>query len=606
MSDTKIQIGLSPEEVVSALKQMGEETNKLAKTMDTQLGQKASQSINDLKDNAERGTNQITKFFSNMGTRIREDLKTAFDATSVLAGAKFAKEIGAGVQGILDMDRAFDRLNVRMGLSTRQMEDFRRSAGRATAEAGVNIKDVQPGLMSAASRGGVRDPAQMTAIASALAQSRQINPELDTASVTDDVAEILKRQGMKMNGANFSQTMDAINAATVNGGFRNSNDAAAQIASIAPYAQKLGLDTRQMSGLASVASKSSDSGENILRQLLERGTDRMHGGDARINDLFGAKIFNNGKLDAKALAGVNTGRLGDLSEQVLSDVGGLTGANGADLKLFVETFKENMNNFDEVVNGANETSVQFKTATMNVGTQLDMFRERLKEAGSEIGHGLMEMVQGVVNQDPSNKGLSHLASAVWDNKGDLAAGAGMSIGASLLMGGGIRGLIGSKVADAEGIQKVYVTNAGEIAAGQAAGGALSTAGGLALKYGKNLLANAAILGGESLGAIGGMGMGALAGSAAMVAGAGAAGYGAGKYLVNPLIGNDGSAGAALYDMLNGGGQTTGGRGVMSPEEYRAMTSAAFLTALREHDAGRSKTLTNPSSVRGQGASVGNR
>jgi hypothetical protein len=594
MAETKIEIGLSPEEVVAALSAMGDEVKKFQAVIEDALGKKASQAVNDLKDTADKGTNAITKFFSNMGTRIREDLKTAFDVSSVIAGAKFAREIGEGVKSVLDMERAFDRLNVRMGLSTTQMAEFKRTAGRATADAGVNLQDIQPGLLSAASRGGVRDPKQMSIIAGVLAQSRQINPQLDAGTAMDDVAEILKRQHLDINGENVRKTFDAINAATVRGGFKNSNDAAAQLAHMSGTAGMLGMDTRTMAGLAAVASKSGDTGEDILRQILSKGTGLDRG--QAFNAQVGADVFKNGKLDPQALGRIDTSRFGNISPQVLEKITGVSGASGADFKQFVETMRDSMGDFDKVVNGMNETADEFGTATQSTAAKIEMFKARVTQAGAEIGESIMEMVTGLANQDSSNKGLQHLAGSVWHNKGDLAVAGGLSLGAAMLTGGGIRSLLGGKIADAQGIQKVYVTNAGEIA-GESSVGTIAKYGSTALNYGKTILANAAILGGESLSGIAGMGAGAIISSGAAVAGAGYAGYQFGKHIVNPLVGNDGQLGEMAADWMYG----NGGGGGMSTEQLSDAVYKGHLKATMEAETKRRlPSATNPSRWPSQG------
>lgn len=460
MADTKISISLDPQDVIQSLKRISQEAKATSEQLEDSLGKNASGSISDLKNAAENGTNQITKLFSNMGTRIREDLKTAFDVSSVLAGANFAKQIGEGVKSVFDMERAFDRLGVRLNLTGRQMDDFKRSAGQAVSSAGVDLKDVNPGLMEAAGRGGVKDPEQLTLIARSLAESRQIDPTLDTASVTDNIAEILQRQGIKMTGANFGSTMDAINSATANGGFHNAGDAASMISKLAQYSTTNGMSTRQLAGLATVGSQGGDASRSLLNQILSEGG--KTGGSERINALFGQEVFKNGQLDPAALAKVNTKQFG--RESIFGDATGLGGANGGDLKMLVDTFKNNMGSFKTVVDGTNETAEQFDKATQSWAAQTELFKKRLNNTGREIGDSLVETITGLYRGDGSKaaSGLSHGLSAISENKGDLAVAGGLTLLTGIIAGNGVRGLMGSAAAAANGDQRVYVTNAGEI------------------------------------------------------------------------------------------------------------------------------------------------
>ena len=602
--DTSIKIGLSPEEVIAALKQMGDQVGKLAAQMDDALGKKSSQSINDLKDNAEKGTNQISKFFSNMGTRIREDLKTAFDVSAIMAGANFAKQIQEGVRGVFDMERAFDRLGVRLNLTTRQMEDFKRQVGRVTAANGVNVTDIQGGLMAAASA-GVKDPKQLTMVAESLSRARQIDPGVGSGeAITDNIAEILRRQHLEINGANFQKTMDALNGATATGNFRDTNDAGSHVAALSAYSSTNGMDTRQLAGIATMASKGGPAVQALLNQILEGGGGPDQG--ARLNATLGREVFKNGKLDANELGKVNPNQFGATS--ILGEASGLSGANGGDLKVLIETFRDNMDSFKQVVDGTNETAKQYDAVSQSWAAKTEAFKARLQNAGREFGDGLAQYVDGLTSGDSEKKagGIGNMAGTLWDNKGDLAAGGALTLGAGMLMGGGIRGLMGRATASATGVQQVYVTNAAEIK-GDGVGDKLGImdkvmGSSVGKKVGSivgGMVANAMILGPASLSTIGGMGAGAIGMAGAGVAAAGAVGYGVGKG-VNYLTGNEGQMGEKLYDYLN---PDTSAPSNLSPQQVSDLMAAGMLKALREHD-NKPSLFTNPSSVRGQGPKVG--
>jgi len=197
--------------------------------------------------------------------------------------------------------------------------------------------------------------------------------------------------------------------------------------------------------------------------------------------------------------------------------------------------------------------------------------------------GLASQRSEALNKIVSGASLGGLAVGGLATAG--LAGAALWYGRKMLKGaGGLKGLLGGAgsaaagiaagkaVEAATGVQPVFVTNwpagglgggrlAGDLAGSKAGRGLLGKAGQLArsgwgrmLGLGSSTLGAlgstaSAVLAAKSLGAIGAMGAGALATSGAMVAGAGALGYGAGSLANKYLI--DGTAlGDKIGEALN--------------------------------------------------------
>jgi len=476
MAADQMQMDFDPRKVLQSLQDIGVETKRLAAIIDDSLGKNAAKSINTLEESAQKGTGKIESYFRNLGTRIREDLKTAFDASGIVAGAKFAKDLGDGVRQVLDMERAFDRLNTRLMLSNKQMNDFKNNVGRKVSATGQKLEDVLPGVETAAAKGGVKSPEQLAAIGEALAQAKATTGE-GTDTLADTIVEILKNEGKEISAKSFKETLDAMQGTRVSGAFKNANDAGTAIEQLSPYAKQFGLSTREMGGMAATASGAGSSGNDILRQLLEKAS--KPGGMDQMNAIFGQKVFNNGKLDQGALGKINTKRFGQFSQQAMEEATGLSGASGADLARFVDAFKNNMDSFKKVTAGANETSDQFAIATDNFASGIDRFKEKTKEAAREIGESVAQLGKDAIQGNFKKLGddASGVIKSVSENKGQVAAAGLLTAGVGILaggainrmlgkLGGGAGGLMGGvlkgEAAKAAGIEPVYVVNASEI------------------------------------------------------------------------------------------------------------------------------------------------
>jgi hypothetical protein len=494
---------------------MSSEMKKLAEEFEKSLGKKAAGSIETLEDAAEKGTNKITQYFRNLGQRVKEDLKTAFDATRVLEGAKFANDIGSGVKQVLDMERAFDRLNTRLGMSKDNLRNFKKELGQKVANTGQKLEDIIPGVETFASKGQLKDPKQLASVGEMLGQIKATTGE-DTAGLSDTVVDILKNSGQNINANTIKQTLDALQATRVGGAFKTAGDAAGAIegltAGLSPKQLKeMGLGTRELGGLASMASRGGDQGQQILQSIMKMST--QAGGKDLVNSLLGQSVFKNGKMDVGALGKVDKDRFGKYSEQVM---GSAFSQDQAGLSRFFDSLKTGMDDYKKVVSGTDEMANQFGQATDNFASKLDQFKEKSKEAGREIGAGLSRMVNGILSGNAGEiaGGLGDAGTGIKDNAGTVAGAVGATTIAALMAGGGLNSLlkkipggglaksvVGGQMAEAMGVQQVYVVNAAEIGGG---GGILQTGlmgkmGGLAGMATKGLGVGAAAMGGWAIG-----------------------------------------------------------------------------------------------------------
>ena len=526
------------------MQKVGEATKQLAETMENSLGKDAPKSFDKLEKAAENGTNKVYTYFKNLGTRIKEDLSSAFDLSKVTVGLSALKGLGSGISQVLDMEKAFDKLNTRLGLTNKQLDQFKTNVGRRVAATGQDIESVLPGVETVAAKGGMKDTGQLAAVAELLGQMKATTGE-ETGGIADKVVEMLKDQGKEITAGNFKAAMDAISKTRVTGAFKGAEDAAHAMQSItaiiSPEKQKkLGLGTAQIGGLVAAASKAGEGGQAILQKILETST--KAGGQALLNSLFSTQLFKGGKLDTKAMAKMSKKGLGAYSEQVLAET---TGVGQADLSRFIEAMRDNQKDLSAVANSSNETAKQFEMATDNLAGTIDKFKHKTMQAGLEVGTAFGELGNHILGGkfQEAKKDIAKVGKKIWENKETLLkAGAGV-IGGAVLAGGGINsllkkigggGIVGqgagmakdiaiAKELKAAGIevQPVMVINAQEIgdAASKGTGDLGDKLGDLAKEGGGGKFGKVLSIGGKVLGAAG-----AVVGAGAAGAAVGTAAY----------------------------------------------------------------------------------
>jgi hypothetical protein len=606
LADTNIQIEFDPKKVLDRLKDLEQSFKGLAGTIDDSLGKDAPKSIAKMEDAAEQGSNKISAMFRNLGTKVKEDLKNAFDLGSVVTGLKALNGLGEGIKQVFEMERAFDRLNTRLKLTNQQMRDFKVNVTNKVANTGQKLEDVLPGVETVAAKGGVKSPEQLADIAEQLGKSKAITGE-DTNSLADTVVQILKNQGEKVTSESFKKTLDVLEGTRTSGSFKSAGEAGSAIndltKGLTPEMQKsMGLDTRKLGALSAVASQSGEGGMDTLNKILKTG--QSAGGQEKINAIFGSQIFKNGQISTEGLKGINKNNLGQFSSQSMADA---TGLDQAALSRFIDSFKENTKSLSDVANGANETSTQFDQATDNFSFSIDKFKENVKKAGMQIGDSFSETANDLFHGRTEKLGADggKIASSLYENKGAVAGGLAATLGIGLLTGGGVGrllgkvgggGMIGGAVKGAAakeaGIDPVYVTNAQEI--GESV---------------ESENSNFGSMGGDLVSKIGGVAKGA-----AMVAAAGAAGYGVGL-LINKIPGvarGEAAIGDTIGDAIRGPSDLSGSKqnainakdfndrngGNLTPEQYAQAVTDGTLKAYKEVLA--KQHMTNPSAVQPRG------
>ena len=482
MAETTLDLDLDPKKVIASLSEVSKHAQELAKRIEDSLGKEVPKQIEKMEDATEKGTNRMSGFFRNLGTRVKDDLKAAFDATRILSGMKFTDELAEGVKQVFTMERAFDRLNVRLGLSIKNLGEFKSKVNQKVAATGADIGSVLPGVETFATKGQIKNPEQLANISEMLGKVNVTTGE-DTHALSEHIVEILKRQKLDLTDKNVKATLDALQASRING-FGSITEAASAMEQTSGFAVNdyFKMSGREMAGLTSTASQAGDNGNQILNHILQKAATGPGQMDA-LNAIFGKEVFKNGKFDAEAMGQVDVKKFGAHSQATLEAA---TGAFGPDLNRFIEAFKKGSKSFKEVVNGANETATQYDKSSKNLATMIAQFKNQTKAAASDVGSGLSQSINSLLHGDlkGTGQGLLQAGGAVYENKGVLSGAVATTAAMSFLMGGGINSLLkkvpgggilskvaGAEVAEAVGVQKVYVVNAGEMGGGGGLGGA---------------------------------------------------------------------------------------------------------------------------------------
>jgi len=227
----EIKLNLDPKQILDSMNDVSENVKKLTEVIEESLGKNAPKSIEAMDKSAEKGANSIASRFKDLGKRIKEDLKTAFDVSGLMAGIKMIDQLGAGVKEVFSLERAFDRLNTRLQLTGKNFLDFKKNVGTSIASTGQKLEDIFPGIEVAASKGNVKDPKEIAQIGKALAQVRAATGE-STDALANSVVEILKTQGKKVTAQTFQQTLNVLQGTRVSGSFKTSGEAGGAIEGI--------------------------------------------------------------------------------------------------------------------------------------------------------------------------------------------------------------------------------------------------------------------------------------------------------------------------------------------------------------------------------------
>ena len=436
MSDEKLEMDLDPKKVIAGLMEMSKASQKLNEDMEKAL-KGIEKNFQGLEDKSQETGNKISSQFRNLGNKLKEDLKNLIDVGKVFGGLSMANEVKKGADQILSMEQAVARLNTRLGLTKKEMTQFSNSVGRSAANAGIDPEKLWPGIEEMSAKGGVKSPQQLAEIADVLAKTSAVTHE-DTGGLSDVIIQILKDQGKQVTSATVKDAADALASTRVNGAFSSSTEAGeaikAMTANLKPdQLNQMGLGTRELGGLAAMASRGGERGNEIMQSIMQ--TASSPGGKEKINSILGASIFDkNGKMDVSAFKNVSQEAWGKYTSQGRAAA---LNVNQADLSRFITSMQGNQATYGAITKGSGEVNKQFDVGTNSTGDTINKFKGKAIEGVREIGDGFMQFVHGDFKD-----GIEESANGLTDNFEQVGTAAAATGASAVMTGSGVTGLLG--------------------------------------------------------------------------------------------------------------------------------------------------------------------
>lgn len=514
-------------------------------------------------DNLTEQTKKTTTFLedlSNVGRRVSDQLKDDFKALASLnavAGAlKLSEQFKGSLKETADLSDMVRKLGITFGIARSEFTNFQTSLTKGLGEIGLS-SDVASKTMEGLATSGT----QVKGEASILGYSK----------TAGQLASVTRQQGQEGN-------ISALIAQTIQARGGNVNDMK-QVAHVAEDVRRVFNATGQ--GAQETLGKMKEIFSGMSKDFREKITSRGLASLAAASTVAGPQStkfieeflakspIQRKALEAQGMKGVFTeegldvNKFKKASKAILDRIGLDPRMAAQTLGLSedaAEGFVRLAQSLDQV--GKIQESVNKTTGDLNTQYKDSMglgesFRANINQVKKAFAAPLSAITGGLTNvlSKTSQSGLG--AAAVVGGGGVLAsllAGGGLrGLGKAVGIGGGLGGLAKAgaiEAATGRQVQPVYVTNASEIG-----GGALGGGGGLA---------GAAAAGGGLLGKAG-----KFLGAAGGVAAAGGAGYAVGS-AINEIPG--------VSDAIVKGFEKIAGlfgKGQMSDEEIFAKGAAQF-------------------------------
>jgi hypothetical protein len=168
MADTKLELDLDPKQVLDSMQVLTKATQELAEKVEIALGKEAVKNFKKLEDQAQESADKVSSTWRQLGNRLKEDMKNFLGLNALMEGMKMGNSMREGAVQVFAMEKAFDKLNTRLGLSVDKLNEFKKNVVGRIAGTGQSLEAVMPGMERVAERGGVKNPNQLADIAETL------------------------------------------------------------------------------------------------------------------------------------------------------------------------------------------------------------------------------------------------------------------------------------------------------------------------------------------------------------------------------------------------------------------------------------------------------
>ena len=543
-------VRLNIRQYIEAINQMRAQTKGVLGDND-KATHKSGRAMNDFLNDVKKTTSGAQKEFKNLAKNMANDLAVGAKGLALLgatSGIKAAAKTAVSVG--LDFGKAFSALAARANLSEQKVKSLRKEL-LALGSTGADLGSLAGALDSIYGATGDIDKARsvMDPIAKAAAMG-----DGDATKVADFVKNRLAAQGKDINQGNTEELLQSLVQAQRHGDFKSLDDAMSSMSGLAGNIQgRVGISDRQYAAMMAGASRTGTDTETAmagLNALIKASADDFSG-DKIFGGVFGSGSLKDskGNFDPTKLetAFKNIEKLGDsesqriwqlkemlgLSDQEAQGTYNLIKNYGAfnstmqetieDQKSFNDSFRDATDNLDNTLKSLTNKMVSGFTDIFgplerpitsllrgNIGTALKQTPAALDGAVDGIMDNKMLVAGSLLATVAGGKLLKGLGGAIMGNKGAAGLASGTAMGMALKQAG---------------VTPVYVVNAQDMRSDS-----MTTPGAITDLLGGGKVPGAAKAAGGLLARLAPM-----AGSAALVAGAGYAGYKVGEKVINPLI-----------------------------------------------------------------------
>lgn len=498
--------------VRTELQKLLDELNKVtAKNKEVQDEFKSSgQAIDDSLKKKTQSTTQYFFSLRDVGRRVFDQLKSDIKALASLrgleAGLSLSNQFSGTFKEVLSLSDSVRRLGNSFGIAKSDFSKFQGALSKGFGDIGASSEEAANALQGLTGT-GVKGQGNVLEYAKTAAQLGMLSGERGkSGDIAGSLAGVVRAQGKDVNDPEamraIAREVTAASKATGKGASELLREMQNIFESM-PEDLRKSFSPKAISQLGVASVVGGPGAADALKAFLGKSKEERAGLEAQG---FGKIFGKDGELDLKGLQEVakelkSRGVSSRMAAQTL-------GLSGSEAEGFVRLIEKS----DQLAQALDETSKASKDYAKEARESMgfgDAFRANIRKVQGTIGEGLGAVTQGATDL---------LSSASESSAGALGTVAAGGILASVLAGGGLRGIGGSLAKGAGGLIKgkvaegvteketipVYVVNASEIGGGGSA------------------LAGAGKMGGLAKGALG-------------VAGAGAIGYEVGSLINEGIV-----------------------------------------------------------------------
>lgn len=548
MSEVTLTGKAELEQIYKSLKKINDHATDAMNEIGT-LGKRTEENLDKTTKKTENNIKKTGGLLRRLASQLFSDFKALASLQSVAAGLKLSSQFSGSLKESVKLNDTVRRLGTSFGVAKKDFGTFQAALARGLGDIGASSEAASNALEGMAGFGveGIESAKNLAKGAVTLAG---IGGEKgNEKQVASGIASAIQNQGKDVNDLGAQKAVIGEVTAAVTATGKSASEilnAMNEIFTSMPVELRKSIGPAAMAQMATIATTVGPSATKAIQEYLSKSTEQRTAMEAQ-----GFNVFKGGKLDMNALKSfIKTTEGRGLSARESLKSAGFSDEAAEGLVRIGEKSDLVSKNLEKLSGATRDNEAAFRS-TMGI---MDSFKgsiNTVKGWAESAFSGVSQTINDILSRQVGHAG----AAAVVAGGGIAAAaltGFGVKKISEMLLGKTVGGAVSHGLAEetlGADVQKVFVVNAAEISGG---GGGVKSA--------KDILGGAK----SFIPALGAFGL-----AAGAVGAAGAtyalAGYGAGKFLVNPALdkltqgenesGFQGNAVERLLDKLD---QWTGG------------------------------------------------